>query len=121
MASCTNILLGPLGGGRSRALAHSGNGRLAGLPELPAVADTLPGFEAYEWNGVFAPAGTPDAVVTRLNAALNAVIAEHAIQDRLAGLAVEATANTPDAFGAYVRAETTKWGRVVREANIRIE
>ncbi|HYZ34436.1 MAG TPA: tripartite tricarboxylate transporter substrate binding protein [Crenalkalicoccus sp.] len=105
--------------GRVRAIAHTGAGRLRAFPELPPVSDTLPGFEAYEWNGVFTPAGAPDAVVERLSRALNQAIADPGVAERLAGLNVETRPNTPAEFAAYVAAETAKWGRVVREAGIR--
>jgi tripartite-type tricarboxylate transporter receptor subunit TctC len=107
--------------GTVRGVAHTGRGRLAALPALPPVADTLPGFEAYEWNGVFVPAGTPRAVIDRLNSGLNAVVRQPAIIDRLATLSVQTRANSPAEFGAFVAAETEKWGKVVRTANIKAE
>ena len=105
--------------GRVRAVAHTGTGRIAAFPELPAVADTLPGFAAYEWNGVFAPAGVSDAVVETLGAGLNAAIRDQAVAERLAGLNVETVPNTPAEFAAFLEAEMEKWGRLVREAGIR--
>jgi tripartite-type tricarboxylate transporter receptor subunit TctC len=116
-AASTNLVKA----GTIRALAHTGRGRLAALPALPPVADTLPGYEAYEWNGVFVPAGTPTAVIDRLNAGLNAVIRAPAVIDRLASLSVQTRANTPAEFGVFVAAESEKWGRVVRTANIKGE
>jgi tripartite-type tricarboxylate transporter receptor subunit TctC len=105
--------------GTIRALAHTGKGRLQTLPDLPAVADTLPGFEAYEWNGVFVPAGTPPAIVTQLNAVLNEVLRDPAVRDRFAQLAVQSRPNTPAEFASFVSAETEKWGKIVREGNIK--
>jgi tripartite-type tricarboxylate transporter receptor subunit TctC len=105
--------------GTIRALAHTGKGRLSTFPELPAVADTLPGFEAYEWNGVFVPAGTPAPIVSQLNAALNDVLKEAAVRDRFAQLSVQSRPNTPAEFAAFVKAETDKWGKVVRDGNIK--
>ncbi len=107
--------------GRVRAIAHTGAQRIATFPDLPRVAETLPGFEAYEWNGVFAPAGVPDAVVARINQGLNAALAAPDVAERLAGLSVEARPNTPAECGAFVEAEMAKWERVVREANIRLD
>jgi tripartite-type tricarboxylate transporter receptor subunit TctC len=107
--------------GTVRAIAHTGRGRIAAFPDLPAMAETLPGYEAYEWNGVFVPAGTPQLVVDRLNAALNAVSRAPAVIERLASLSVQSRANTPADFGAYVKSETDKWGKIVREANIKPE
>ena len=105
--------------GRVRAVAHTGSRPIAAFPELPAVADTLPGFEAYEWNGVLAPAGVPEPIVQRLSEGLNAAIRDPAVAERLAGLNVETAANTPADFAAFLVAETEKWGRLVREAGIK--
>jgi tripartite-type tricarboxylate transporter receptor subunit TctC len=112
--------IGHVHSGAVRAIAHTGRGRLRTLPELPAVAETLPGFEAYEWNGVFVPAGTPADIVDKLNAGLNAVLRQPDIAARLKQLNVESRENTPEEFRAFVAAEMEKWGRVVREANIRL-
>ncbi|HEY0442402.1 MAG TPA: tripartite tricarboxylate transporter substrate binding protein [Xanthobacteraceae bacterium] len=112
--------LGHVQSGTLRAVAHSGRGRLASLPDLPTVGETLPGFEAYEWNGVFAPSGTPGEIVQKLNAGLNTVIRQPDVAERLRGLNVEFRANTPEDFGAFVAAEIEKWGRVVRDANIKL-
>ena len=100
-------------------MAHTGSRPIAAFPELPAVADTLPGFEAYEWNGVLAPAGVPEPIVQRLSEGLNAAIRDPAVAERLNGLNVETAANTPADFAAFLAAETEKWGRLVREAGIK--
>jgi tripartite-type tricarboxylate transporter receptor subunit TctC len=105
--------------GLVRAVAHTGLGRLAALPDIPAVADTLPGFEAYEWNAVFAPAGVPDGVVRALNRALNEAIGDARVQERLGASSVQTRPNTPEDLGAFFEGEVEKWGRLVREAGIR--
>ena len=87
---------------------------------MPAVAETLPGFEAYEWQGLFVPAGTPAEIVQKLNAGLNAVLRQPDIAERLKQLNAEFRENTPQEFRGFVAAEMEKWGRVVREANIRL-
>jgi len=115
-ASTGHVLSGAL-----RAVGHSGAGRLASLPGVPPVADTLPGFEAYEWNGAFMPRGTPAEVVQRLNAAMNEAIAHPPVAERLASLNVGTRRNTPAEFRAFLEGELTKWERVIREGNIRIE
>jgi tripartite-type tricarboxylate transporter receptor subunit TctC len=112
--------IGHVQSGTLKCLAHTGRGRLAALPEVPAVADTLPGFEAYEWQGLFVPAGTPPQIVEKLNAGLNAVLRQPDIVERLKQLNAEFRENTPEEFRAFVAAEIEKWGRVVREANIRL-
>jgi tripartite-type tricarboxylate transporter receptor subunit TctC len=90
------------------------------LPDVPAVAETLPGFEAYEWHGVFAPAGTAPEIIAKLNDGLNAVLQRADVAARLRQLNVEARANTPEEFRAFVASEIDKWGKVVREANIKL-
>jgi tripartite-type tricarboxylate transporter receptor subunit TctC len=107
--------------GALKAIAHTGQGRLASLPDLPPMSDTLPGYECYEWNGVFGPTGTPRAIVERVNAGLNAVIADPAIAKRLTDLNAVTRSNTPEEFGAFVAAEIAKWGKVVRAGNIKVE
>ncbi|MEN3376055.1 MAG: hypothetical protein V7604_1410, partial [Hyphomicrobiales bacterium] len=88
---------------------------------LPPVSDTIPGFEAYEWNGVFVPTGTPPEVVQKLNTGLNATIKEPEVIERLKKLNVESRPNTPQEFRVFVAAEMEKWSRVVKEANIKLQ
>jgi tripartite-type tricarboxylate transporter receptor subunit TctC len=113
-------VIGHVQGGKLKAIAHTGRGRLGTLPDLPAVAETFPGFEAYEWNGVFALTGTPPAIVQKLNAGLNATLRQPDVIARLQSLNVEFKENTPGEFRTFVAAEMEKWGRVVREANIKL-
>jgi tripartite-type tricarboxylate transporter receptor subunit TctC len=112
--------IGQVQAGAVRAIAHTGKGRLGTLPDLPPVSDTIPGFEAYEWNGVFVPTGTPSAIVQKLNAGMNAMLKEPVVTDRLTALNVEYRQNTPEDFRAFVAAEMEKWSRVVKEANIKL-
>jgi tripartite-type tricarboxylate transporter receptor subunit TctC len=107
--------------GTFRALAHTGRGRLAAFPNLAAMSDTLPGYEAYEWNGDFVPAGTPQPIIDRLNAGLNAASRSTGVVERFASLSIQMRPNTPAEFGAFVKSETEKWGKVVRTANIKTE
>src|SRR5262249_62396063 len=111
-------VVGLLTGGQVKAIAHPGKGRPAGLPDIPPVSDTLPGFEAVEWNGVFVPHGTPSAIVTKLNAALNAAVKSPEVAARFEQLNIESRPNTPEEFGAFVRDQMERWGRVVKEAHI---
>jgi tripartite-type tricarboxylate transporter receptor subunit TctC len=112
--------VGHVSGGAIRAIAHTGRGRLKTLPDLPPVSDTLAGFEAYEWNGVFVPAGAPAAIVQKLNAGLNATLRQPDVMERLAKLNVDFRENTPEEFRAFVAAEMEKWSRVIKEANIKL-
>jgi len=97
-----------------------GKDRLKGLPNIPPVSDTLPGFEAFEWNGVFVPTGTSAAIIQKLNAGLNGMLKQPDVTDRLDKLNVEYRPNTPDEFRAFVAAEMERWSRVVKEANIKV-
>src|SRR3954464_1013498 len=112
--------IGQVQGGAVQAIAHTGRGRLRPLPAVPPVSDTIPDFEAYEWNGVFVPTGTPAEIIRKLNAGLNAMLKEPAVTDRLDKLNVDYRPNTPDEFRAFVAAEMEKWSRVVKDANIKL-
>ena len=112
--------LGLIQGGKVKAIAHTGKGRLGTLPDLPAVQDTIAGFEAYEWNGVFVPTGTSPEIVKKLNAGLNEVLRQPDVIARFKSLNIDFKANTPDEFKSFVAVETEKWGKVVREAGIKI-
>jgi len=112
--------IGHVQGGAVKAIAHTGKGRLGTLPDLPAVADTIPGFEAYEWNGVFVPTGTAPAIIQKLNAGLNGMLKQPDVTGRLNTLNVAYRENTPEDFRAFVAAEMEKWSRVVTEANIKL-
>jgi len=112
--------IGLVQGGQVRAIAHTGQGRLGTLPELPAVEDTIPGFVAYEWNGVFVPTGTSPEIVKKLNIGLNAVLRQPEIVTHLKQLNVDFKENTPAEFRAFVAEETTKWGKVVTDAGIKL-
>jgi tripartite-type tricarboxylate transporter receptor subunit TctC len=98
-----------------RALAVAGPKRLALLPEVPTVAEAgLPGFDVSVWWGLVAPAATPPAILLRLNTELQKVLADPAMQVRLAELGVEGNAGSAAQFGEFIRAETLRWGRVVK-------
>ena len=112
--------VGLVQGGKLKGIVHTGRGRLRTLPDLPPLQDTIPGFEAYEWNGVFVPTGTSAAIVQKLNAGLNEVLRQPDVVSRLQALNVDFRQNTPDEFRAFVAAETEKWGKVVREAGIKL-
>jgi tripartite-type tricarboxylate transporter receptor subunit TctC len=104
-----------------RALAHTGWGRLAALPEVPPLSETLTGFETYEWNGVFLPKGTPQPIVEALSPALNAAAVDPALSQRLRQADLQAAPNTPAEFAAFFREQCTTWQGFVREAGIRLE
>lgn len=113
-------VVGLIKSGKVKAIAHTGTGRLSSLPDIPPVSATLPGFEAFEWNGVFVPHGTPADIVAKLNSGLNAAIASPHVLTRFAELNVQSHRNTPAEFGAFVEAQMQLWSRVVKEANIKL-
>jgi tripartite-type tricarboxylate transporter receptor subunit TctC len=106
--------------GKLKAIAHTGQGRLASLPDIPPMSDTLPGFEGYDWNGVFVPHGTPGDIVHKLNSALNFGIKSITVKSRFAELNVQSQENTPEEFSAYVEGQMQLWSRVVKDANIKL-
>ena len=112
--------IGLIQGNQVKAIAHSGKGRLGTLPDLPSVQETIPGFEGYEWNGVFVPAKTPPEIIRKLNAGLNEVLRQPDIIARLKTLNIDHRQNTPEEFRAFVAEETEKWGKVVRDAGIKL-
>ncbi|MCR0983860.1 Bug family tripartite tricarboxylate transporter substrate binding protein [Roseomonas populi] len=110
--------------GALRGIATTGLRRSEALPDLPTVAETIPGFEATTWNAVLAPAGTPPAVVEAMSAAIWKAIGDGATQARLSEMGVQAPApndRNPAATARFVAAETTKWERLVKEAGITVE
>jgi len=106
-------------GGRVRALAVTGRARHRALPDVPTVGEIgLGAAEASSWGAVLVPVATPAAAVERLGAALRESLALPAVQERLRGVGAEPWSSSPEELAAYMRAESEKWGRVVREARI---
>lgn len=95
--------------------------RVAALPNVPTVAETLPGFEAIGWNGLVAPAGTPADIVAKLNAALNEAVKSPDIAEKYAKQGVEADPMTPQQFGQLIVDEIAKWGEVVKKAGVKVD
>ncbi|GKS86209.1 tripartite tricarboxylate transporter substrate binding protein [Acidovorax sp. SUPP1855] len=109
-------------GGKLRALAVSAPERSKRLPDVPTVAETvIPGYEAYEWNGVFLPAGTPEPVAAKLQQALVEVLKEDEVKQRLADLGAQAIGSTPAEFVTFLKKEDAKWGEVVRKGDIKLD
>jgi tripartite-type tricarboxylate transporter receptor subunit TctC len=109
-------------GGKIRALAVTSTRRLPLLPEVPTMAESgLPGFESYNWQGVVVPAGTPRAIVDRLNKEFNAILALPEQRESILATASEVAGGTPEAFRDIIRNETTKWAQVVQAAKIQPE
>ena len=113
-------VVGLIKGGKLKAIAHTGKGRLNSLPDIPPISDTIPGFEAYEWNGVFVPHGTPGEIVKKLNAAVNDAIVSPEVKERFAQLNIESSQNTPEDFRNFVKEQMARWHGVVKEGNIKL-
>jgi tripartite-type tricarboxylate transporter receptor subunit TctC len=107
--------------GKLRALALTGATRSDLLPGVPAAAEFVPGYEAYVWDALGAPAKTPVEIIEALNKTINAVLTDPAMKSRFAALGAEPMLMTPPEFGSYIAAETEKWGKVVKAAHIKVE
>jgi tripartite-type tricarboxylate transporter receptor subunit TctC len=107
--------------GRLRALAVSGRHPDPAVPELPTISETLPGFSALSWYGILAPAGTPAAVIARLNTELDRIVHEPQIEKRFADIGGEAIGGPPSTLASLIHDEIARWRRVAKEAGIHIE
>ena len=107
--------------GKIRALAQTTARRSAAAPDVPTVAETLPGFEATTWFAVFAPGGTPPPVVARLNAELQRVFKLPDVADKLKALGLEPWISTPDELARYQATEIAKWSKVVKDSGAKAE
>jgi tripartite-type tricarboxylate transporter receptor subunit TctC len=121
-ASFTPILqsVGYIKSGKLRALAVTG-ARSDSLPGVPAAAEFVPGYEAYVWDAVGAPARTPAEIIELLNREINAVLSDSAMKAQFASLGAEPMLMTPAEFGKYIAAETEKWAKVVKIARIKVD
>jgi len=107
--------------GRLRAVAVIGTERAPALPDVPTVAETLPGFAVSNWIGLFAPAGTPPEIVARLNAEVQKIMQQPDVQKRLETEGARFVPTTPQSFAAFQKAEAEKWAKAIREAGIKPE
>lgn len=109
-------------GGKLRALAITGAKRSPALPDAPTMAEAgVPGYEVYEWNAIFAPAGTPAPVIAKIADAIAMAVQSPEFRERVASLGGELTGFGPAESERFVRAQTELWGKVVREGNIKVE
>jgi len=107
--------------GALTALGVTSRARWSGAPDIPAIAESLPGYEVTAWFGLLAPRGTPDEAIAAANAALRRMLATPAAAQRLAELGATPIPGTPEAYRAHIAAEYAKWGEVIRRAGIRLE
>ncbi|MBA2962304.1 MULTISPECIES: Bug family tripartite tricarboxylate transporter substrate binding protein [Ramlibacter] len=108
--------------GKLHALAVGSAQRLSSLPDVPTIAESgVPGYEAYSWIGIVAPAQTPRAIVERLNREIVAILKQKDVEQDLLGQGAIPVGDTPEHFGGYIKTEMAKWGAVVKSANIKAE
>jgi tripartite-type tricarboxylate transporter receptor subunit TctC len=108
--------------GKLRALAISSPRRSPTLPDVPTVAETvIPGYEVYEWNGMFVPAGTPPEIVARLHKAVADAMQEPDVKKRFTNLGADPVGSTPAQFAEYLKKEDAQWAEVVRKGNIKLD
>jgi tripartite-type tricarboxylate transporter receptor subunit TctC len=104
-----------------RALAVTSSKRMPELPDVPTVAETVPGFEVVSWWGIVAPEGTPAPIIAQLNGEVSKVLAQPEVTKRLTAVGMNAATNTPQQFSAFIKGEVAKWAKVVRETRIELE
>ncbi|MES2534783.1 MAG: tripartite tricarboxylate transporter substrate binding protein [Pseudomonadota bacterium] len=106
---------------RLRALATTGTQRMSVLPDTPTVAETIPGFNVKNWFGIAVPAGTPVDRINRLQKSIAAALRQPDMGKTLAGLGVDPVGDTPTQFGAYIKAETDRWQKLINDSGIKVE
>jgi tripartite-type tricarboxylate transporter receptor subunit TctC len=107
--------------GRLRPLAVLGAKRSPLLPDVATVGETVRGYELTNWFGMTVPAATPQELIGRLHADISKVLQQPDFREKIAGMGADVVGSTPAEFGAFMKAESAKWGKVIREANIRAE
>jgi tripartite-type tricarboxylate transporter receptor subunit TctC len=115
-----SAVLGQVQSGQLKALAVTGKDRFPAVPNVPTALESgaLPGYDVTTWYGFFAPHGTPPEIIAKLNKALNEVIAEEAVRERLGKAGVVVQGSTPEAFGAFMASEYSRWNKVREAAGI---
>ncbi|MDF2618666.1 MAG: hypothetical protein K0S00_1325 [Xanthobacteraceae bacterium] len=107
--------------GKLKALGVTTLERASSFPDLPAVAETLPGYETYSWNALFAPAGTPPSIVAKLNQAASKALTTPKVQARLADFSAVSVGSTPEELGEHVKKELAKWAPIVKASGARLD
>jgi tripartite-type tricarboxylate transporter receptor subunit TctC len=114
-------VLADIRAGKLRALAVTTTARVTALPDVPAMREFVPGYEASGWLGIGAPKATPDAIIKTLNQDVGATLADPIVKTRLTGLGIEPISMRPEAFGKFIAGEVDKWAKVVKFAGIKPE
>ena len=109
-------------GGKLKLLAVSSAKRMSAIPEVPTIAESgIPGFETGSWQGVVAPAGTPRETVAKLNAEIGRIVTTPEMRDKLGAQGADVRTNTPEEFSGFIRNEMTRWAKVVKDANVKLD
>ena len=120
-----NVITGPLPhvrSGKLRALGVSSSTRAEVAPDIPTIAESgLPGFEVISWYNMFAPAGTPPAIVHRLNAEINRLLQQPDVRDRFSKLGVTPRGGTPEELGKLLQSEIARYAKLIKETGLKIE
>jgi tripartite-type tricarboxylate transporter receptor subunit TctC len=111
--------IGHIKNGKARALGVTATKRSAALPDVPTIAETVPGYEADVYYGIAAPKGTPAEIVSKLNSAFNAILNDPKLRTRIAELGAEPMPMSPSEFGKLVQSQTDKWAKVIKTAGIK--
>ena len=107
--------------GNLKLLAVASAQRLPSLPDVPTIAETLPGFEAVAWYAIVAPPGTPKTITEKINADVNEALGQSEIRERLKKLSAEVYGGSAEKAAKYMREEVERWGDVIKKANIKLE
>jgi tripartite-type tricarboxylate transporter receptor subunit TctC len=114
-------IIGHVKSGSLRALAVTTKERVPIVPDIPTIAETVPGFEVSSWFGFFVPVRTPPEIIAKLNADTNAALAHPSVKSRFDDLGATPMGTTPDQLAAFLKSEIEKWGPVIKEARIKVE
>ena len=106
---------------RLRVIASTGSERLGVLPDVPTLSESLPGYKVVNWYGIVLPAGSPKEAVSRLNSDISKVLTLPEIKERMLAMATEPVSSTPEEFSAFIKSESQKWSKIIRDNNIRVE
>ncbi len=121
MFDSVTAALGNIKGGKLRALAVTTAQRVPQLPEVPPIADTVPGFDAAGWSGILAPISTPREIVEKVSADIQRLLREPALRDKIIERGSIPDPGTPQAYGAFIQREIEKWARVAKAANVKLD